>query len=249
MKKIIALVFLLISFSWLNPVSAAKPNLAPEFPDASGTYDVPNHPELKVKVFVHNPKGKTAPPAQTNICADSYSIAKVGPVGWHMEGAWIYKVNPAMPSTINGNINDIIFKSFNEWMSKSPELSSKVTLQQGANTAVNRAVYDKQNIIAWGKTSNSALGVTYTWYNKTTGIAVESDTILNQKLPWSWNECTASTYDAQNILTHELGHWFGLNDHYTSDYKENTMFGYGAKGETKKDTLTQGDIDGINDIY
>jgi hypothetical protein len=37
----------------------------------------------------------------------------------------------------------------------------------------------------------------------------------------------------------------GLKDHYTADYADNTMYGYGSLGETKKDTLTTGDINGV----
>lgn len=79
---------------------------------------------------------------------------------------------------------------------------------------------------------------------------------MNEKSSWNWaNQNTnllcgwTNVYDAQNILTHELGHWFGLDDHLTANYQNNTMYGYGSKGEVKKDTLTQGDIDGINAIY
>ena len=79
---------------------------------------------------------------------------------------------------------------------------------------------------------------------------------MNKKFSWSWtpynisNLCSVqNTYDAQNILTHEIGHWFGLDDHYTTEYQENTMYGYGSKNEVKKDTLTIGDVLGLNLIY
>ncbi|KKS06624.1 MAG: hypothetical protein UU61_C0036G0031 [Parcubacteria group bacterium GW2011_GWB1_41_4] len=97
--------------------------------------------------------------------------------------------------------------------------------------------------------------MTYIWYDNT-GLAVEVDTIMNKKFSWSWtpynisNLCSVqNTYDAQNILTHEIGHWFGLDDHYTTEYQENTMYGYGSKNEVKKDTLTIGDVLGLNLIY
>ena len=78
---------------------------------------------------------------------------------------------------------------------------------------------------------------------------MDVDTIMNQKFPWTLNTCSTSAYDAADILNHELGHWFGLNDHYTSAYINNTMYGYGSKAETKKVTPAQGDKDGINLIY
>jgi len=158
-----------------------------------------------------------------------------------------------VPSTISPNLGTIINNSFAVWENALPT-GSGVTLAYDGPTSANRAVYDRQNIIAWGRTSGSALGVTYIWYQN--GIAIELDTIMNEKFSWGWaNQSTnplcaySNVYDAQNILTHELGHWFGLNDHYTADYVNNTMYGYGSKGEVKKDTLTAGDIAGINLIY
>ena len=58
------------------------------------------------------------------------------------------------------------------------------------------------------------------------------------------------SYDAQNILTHEIGHWFGLDDEYdATNYQNATMYGYGSKTEVKKNTLTDGDINGLRAIY
>jgi len=124
---------------------------------------------------------------------------------------------------------------------------------RGVDTTVSRQAYDGQNVIAWGRTSGTALGVTYVRYYPDTGQVVDVDTIMNKKYQWSWydsNVCAwQGAYDAEDILTHELGHWVGLNDEYTAEYIENTMYGYGAKGEVKKDTLTTGDVSGAAVIY
>ena len=55
--------------------------------------------------------------------------------------------------------------------------------------------------------------------------------------------------DLQNIATHELGHSAGLNDIYSSTCSEVTMYGYSSYGETKKRTLEQPDITGLQKIY
>ena len=93
---------------------------------------------------------------------------------------------------------------------------------------------------------------------------MELDTIMNNKFKWAWSDPATwasqpgyisgtcayqGVYDAQDILTHELGHWYGLDDEYATNYLYNTMFGYGYTGQTNADTLTTGDIAGIKSIY
>lgn len=189
--------------------------------------------------------------------SDTDSTAVVAATGWHLpvNGAWTYRLNPAsMPSSIDpASLSVISQLGFNAWSLAS---NSKVTFTKGANTIVTKAGYDGQNIIAWGTTSASALAVTYTTYYTATGIVADVDTIMNRSYVWTWADQTAlpacaytDSYDAQDILTHELGHWMGLDDHYTDAYANNTMYGYGSKSEVKKNTLTTGDISGINNIY
>lgn len=256
-KKITILTVLLGLVVWVSPTTAAKPNFTPEIPEVSGVYDVPGNPGMKVRVFVHNVKSAKPGPTSNLICTgitDDNSNAVVDSAGWKVPSTpWNYFVNQTAPSSISGEVSAIVDRSFDTWMSIA-KLASAVNLQYGGTTSANRAVYDGQNIIAWGRASGSALGVTYIWYQN--GIAIELDTIMNNKFTWDWADQTnnnlcaySNVYDAQNILTHELGHWFGLDDHYTSDYLNNTMYGYGSKMEIKKDTLTTGDINGINAIY
>ena len=55
--------------------------------------------------------------------------------------------------------------------------------------------------------------------------------------------------DVQNIVTHEFGHGWGLADLYDTSCSEETMYGYSEEGETKKRTLNDGDIAGIQELY
>ena len=54
--------------------------------------------------------------------------------------------------------------------------------------------------------------------------------------------------DLNNVVTHEIGHGFGMADLYNTCTEE-TMYGYATNGETKKRTLNTGDITGINNLY
>lgn len=242
MKKILAS----LGLSLFALFASAGFVIAQDLPEKDGIYAVPGRPDLKVRVFVHNPKPDTS---TALVCSDSESTSVVSPAGWRLPaGTWNYRLNLSSVPTSVGSVNlpAIADSSYGQW---SSAVSGKVTFNRLADTTVSRANSDGQNIIAWGRTQGTALAVTYTWYNRSTGLAVETDTIMNKKFKWSWNACTTSTYDAQNILTHELGHWMGLNDEYSGGFTENTMYGYGATAETKKDTLTVGDILGASALY
>ncbi len=257
MNKVLAVVFgLILVFSLAVTVSAKSEDA--NIPERSGDYPDPEHPGVRVRVFVHEPK--PAKPTSTQslllVCPtpDPDSTAVVPATPWHLPTSWTYTLNPSsVPSSVgSGNLATIAGKAFTQWTNA---IAGKVTISKTASdTTANRARFDGQNIITWGRTSASALAVTYTWYYTSSGLAAEEDTIFNKQYPWFWNPsnntCTDSnSYDAQDILTHETGHWMGLDDTYSINYVDNTMYGYGSKGEVKKDTLTTGDTQGVQAIY
>lgn len=260
-KTYIALITIsvLLAGLSLSPVLAKndKNLFDQDIPEQDGVYDVAGHPEMKVRVFVHNPKVKPEPTVSPALVCplDPDSLAFIDATKWHLPSAWTYNLNlSSVPSSVgSAKLSSIAQLAFGVW---SVANKGKVTFNAGSPTTVTRARFDGKNIIAWGTTSGSALAVTYTWYYPSTGLVAEVDTIMNQRVSWSWtnqaispNCANSNSYDSQDILTHELGHWLGLTDKYTSAYVNNTMYGYGSKGEVKKDTLTTGDIAGVNAIY
>jgi hypothetical protein len=261
-KTITYTLCLALLFSLTPTILAQGPG---DLPEQAGIYDVPGQPKLKLRVFVHEPvrqssPGRPAPsptPPTANLCSlsDPGSNSVDSTTGWHLkDGPVTYRLNlSSVPSTVgSANLLTIVSNSFSEWSTKT-NLSNHVSFAPGANTSTSRAASDGQNIIAWGRTSGSALAVTYTWYYPSTGEVAETDTIFNNKFSWAWSNQLACAYtgyyDAQDILTHELGHWMGLDDEYTSAYVDNTMYGYGSPTEVKKNTLTTGDITAINGLY
>jgi hypothetical protein len=223
-------------------------------PEKNGTYDDPGNPGIKVRVFVHVPNPKAAPAPSNPVCnlADPESTAAVGAAGWHLAPNVTYNLNPSsVPSSVGAsNLRTIVSNGFTDWSSAT---EGAVTFTEGSTTTVDRSANDGKNVIAWGRTSGSALGVTYIRYNTTTGVVVDVDTIMNKKFVWSWSVlagcANSGSYDAENIMTHELGHWLGLDDEYDPAFQDSTMFGYGAKGEVKKNSLTTGDKAGVFAIY
>lgn len=203
---------------------------------------------IKLKVFVHYPKAK---PVKPGTCDPSTSNpGAYALTGW-VTGSKEYRVNyDSIPSTVV-NPQEAITRSFAVWETNG------VTFNEGAPTTVKRYKYDGQNVVIWGHVPSGAIAVTYTWYDSRSGQALECDTVMGSSLPWKWTgasnpDATCGdllAYDVQNILTHELGHWMGLADLYEAENHDLTMYGYGDKGELKKDTLAAGDINGLRALY
>lgn len=234
-------------FAFTVTVFAQSPNA--QIPEKNGDFPDPDHPGVRVRVFVHEPKEKPQA-SNSSICENPNTfVSTIGATGWKLPSQLRYKINTgSVPSSVGGsNLQNLVSGSFASWTGVIA--ASAPTLIYDGTTTKSRKALDGQNIITWGRTTGSALGVTYTWYYPSTGLVAEVDTIMNQKFPWVLDACSSSAYEARNILTHELGHWFGLNDEYGATYVDNTMYGYGSKAETKKITPESGDITGINLIY
>lgn len=251
----IGLIILIPLILVQKPVEAKS-----ELPEKNGLYPVKGHPELKLRVFVHPPRGDrggkpTPMPTPTPIlnCKlnDPPSETTDAITGWYLPSPFTYYLNPnSVPNFVGSqNIDIIAGKGFQEW---TTAIDGKVTINKVGETSKNRARLDGANIISWGKASPGTLGITYIWYYNN-GRVAEVDTIMNQQYPWSWSNSPVcaytESYDAQNILTHELGHWLGVDDNYGQLFEDNTMYGWGETEETKKDTLTAGDITAVNQIY
>lgn len=113
---------------------------------------------------------------------------------------------------------------------------------------------DKKNEVYFADIGQSgAIAITIVWgYFSGPPFArelVEWDQVYDQvDFDWSANG-EAGKMDFENIATHELGHSVGLDDLYTSECSEQTMYGYADYGETKKRTLEAGDIKGVQELY
>jgi len=106
--------------------------------------------------------------------------------------------------------------------------------------------YDSYNVVAWGSYRANVIAVTYIWYIG--DRIIETDTRMNTLFKWSLSG-QAGKMDVQNIMTHEFGHWCGLADLYSNADYWLTMYGYGNYGETYKQTLGLGDINGLEAVY
>ena len=114
---------------------------------------------------------------------------------------------------------------------------------------------DNQNEVYFADIANSnTIAVTIVWgifsgptFNRK---LVEWDQIYDD-VTFDWSAQSSGVLgkmDLDNIITHELGHSFGMGDLYNSCVDE-TMYGFSATAETNKRDLNTGDITGINKLY
>lgn len=264
-----AVLSLALVIGWLPPMVSAAPRASVDLPDQAGVYAVPGHPNLRLKVIVYHGKpeskgGKPAPSAPTELCGltdpDSTTPTLIG--DWKLMEDWNYRLNvSSRPSTISASeVSTLTANAFGAWNQASG--NTRKIIPNGT-TSLTKAQFDGQSIVSWGRTSGTALATTYIWYDTSTSpYAVrEIDMIMNQKFSWEWSDPSKwvtpkdttcayqGVYDAQNIMTHEVGHWFGMDDAYDASFTNNTMYGYGSKTETKKNTLTSGDIAALDILY
>jgi len=173
--------------------------------------------------------------------SNSTSDYKLLPFHWYTTAKyWINPKNPYGFST--SAVVDTITASANTWDSQT---SFEVFSYQGT-TSRTAGRYDGYNVISWGYYRSGVIAVTYIWYSD--DRIIETDTRLNTYYRWSLSG-EARKMDVQNIMTHEFGHWCGLDDLYDDKDYWLTMYGYASYGETYKRTLGSGDILGLKAVY
>jgi hypothetical protein len=166
-----------------------------------------------------------------------------------------YYVNPAgFPSSA---VIDSAKAAFTTWNNAGSKASS-----QYAGTTTNNTITsnDQTNIVIWigpdftGDKSNIDLTDTtlamcrYSFYSNN-GEIVDADIYFNG-INHTWaTDGSPDKYDVQNVLTHEIGHFWGLSDLYDDASKNCPMYGYASAGEISKRILNADDIAGIRAIY
>ena len=108
---------------------------------------------------------------------------------------------------------------------------------------------DGKNEAYFARISRGSIAVTVIWYTYT-GSIVETDQVYNNRYAWSAEAAgVAGKMDLDNIVTHEDGHVFGLDDQYDNTCAAVTMYGYADYGQDNKRSLEAQDIAGIDLLY
>lgn len=125
---------------------------------------------------------------------------------------------------LNPNCNDMTSDcTYSEIDRGAGDWQPTFNLVIGGTTSMTRVKQDYQNIVFFRKARDrSTIAVTYTWYNRTTGIIIEFDMMFYDG--WKYfsfnNSCTSACnggFYLSVIAAHEFGHAIGLDHNGCQD--------------------------------
>lgn len=222
-------------------------------------YDAQTHELVEGYAIVHKKKSEAKPSGGSAKAPACYGYLANG-AKWKSVENWA--VNPTNDDDLSGTfVVSTLSNGITKW-----EDATDGTVGNGLGVNVlgtgsatssllmaDQVTTDGQNEIYFDDLgTDGTIAVTIVWgifsgptFNRR---LVEWDQVYSTVYPWSASG-EADKMDFANIAVHELGHSVGMADIYSSSCVNVTMYGYAGFGETKKQTLEQPDINGINKLY
>lgn len=181
---------------------------------------------------------------------------------WQKKTITVY-LDPSLKA-LGQNAEEAVMQAFGSWVTSDPRLPS-LAFDSGNTSAQpkqdGKSTVSYATITTPGHEKDVAITVTYS--NDKTGEILEADMILNARYPMGVltgkpnepaqsarqmvaDDCQ-SRYDAQNVTTHEAGHFFGLGEDMTERHA--TMFLSIGQCEMHKRELAATDVGAVTALY
>jgi hypothetical protein len=190
---------------------------------------------------------------------------------WGKKGVTVYLDSSL--SRLGPSGNEAIMQAFGQWAGSDPRLPP-LRFDVGATSMEPKQ--DGKSTVSYGKITTPGhehdVAITITYADDKTGEIVEADVILNALYPMGVltakppsptpsgkgeggkqmhaddeaDDCQ-NRYDAQNVATHEAGHFFGLGEDMTE--RNATMFLSIDECETHKRLLSSTDVGAVSTLY
>lgn len=151
---------------------------------------------------------------------------------------------------------DAVVLAASEWQQAPGELPT-VVVERGADDPIGyRRNGRNKNTVRFSPDgdplANGALAITVITFDANAKQILDADIVLNGEHGFDFFEHDArnegmSTYDLQNVLTHEFGHLLGLGEEL--DDTEATMYAFSQPGEIGKRDLELVDQESIAELY
>ncbi len=208
-----------------------------------------NGKDLSLYVFVYPEragKGKKPPKEDSGpspYCDDGGQGVTVPKFADANSGGLTFNINPGSIPGDKAAAIGAIDAAFNAWDSVS---TASVYFTVNDTGGASRPAFDGNNTVGWVKiVPRSVLAGAWVWVDNTTGKVVQADVFYNAFHKWAaFTVCDdQDRYEVGNVGTHEFGHVVGL-DHLSDTEAYATMYPSAAKGEIRKQTLTDGDKSG-----
>jgi hypothetical protein len=199
---------------------------------------------LTVHVFpARNGRGGGRPAPSGDVCLDGDQGGYALFAGAKQDGMSLLLDNSYAPAAVSSSAPGAVTRSLGTWDAVIP--GSYFSVQQ-TSAAPKRPARDGVNVIGWARlVPRNTLAAAWTYTDAATGRVLEADIFFNTSQSWGvLSGCNSvSSFDVENVGTHEVGHILGL-EHVSDAAKMATMYPSAPAGEVKKRTLTAGDVAG-----
>jgi hypothetical protein len=157
---------------------------------------------------------------------------------------------------LGGGAFEAVVQAASAWQN-APGILPTLVVQRGPDDPIGyRRSGGNKNTVRFAADgdplANGALAITVITFDAHAKQILDADVVLNGEHGFDFFDHDArdegmSTYDLQNVLTHELGHLLGLGEELSDD--EATMYAFSQPGETGKRDLELVDENSIADLY
>ncbi len=238
------LMAILVSLLVILVVSPEIPagNKAAERGQGTGVKDAKRPPEIEMGMFVNRPY--SSPPWYP-------SDEETRHYRWYKRVHWVSDDLPLDCVVYTKEVPEVpgeafaaVEPAFAEWDGRT-STSIYGSISENVQDSPPSPAWQDENTLSWQGIDGAGgiIAVTYFWYWRDSRELVAFDVVFDIDEVW------LTSFDIQNVATHELGHTLVLDDLISPKTSALTMHAYTWPGDTWKQTLGWGDILGIQKIY
>lgn len=181
---------------------------------------------------------------------------------WKKRQVTVY-LDPSLQK-LDPSANEAVMQAFGSWVASDSKLPNLVF--DSGNTSPD-PIQDGKSTVSYAEIKTPGhekdVAITVTYSNDKTGEILEADVVLNARYPigvlvrkstepvqnardMQAVDCR-SRYDAQNVMTHEAGHFLGLGEDLVE--RDATMFLSIGQCELHKRVLAPTDVGAVTTLY